>query len=293
MRSPRDIDLFLLDMDGTIYLGNRLFECTKPFLETVRAQGKRYLFLTNNSSKDRMAYVEKLGRLGIEAAPDDIFTSGEATTILLLGRMPGAAVAVFGMPTLEREFREAGFRLVERDPDVVVLGFDQTFDYAKMTRLCDLVREGRPYIATHPDFNCPVENGFIPDIGAMIAYVKASTGREPDEVVGKPHAGIVEAVFGQKNEGRPKIALQMFIYDILAMEDPSMKDKTIINSVYQPMRFFSEGVKNVPMCPEFRDGMMDRLHGLLSEISDLSRDWSRTSEEKTCSYCDFKMICGR
>ncbi len=197
-----DISLFLLDMDGTIYLGNRLFDCTKPFLETVRTQGKRYLFLTNNSSKDRMAYVEKLARLGIDAAPDDVFTSGEATTIRLRETMPGASVAVFGMPTLEREFREAGFTLVERAPDVVVLGFDQAFDYAKMTRLCDLVREGRPYIATHPDFNCPVEHGFIPDIGAVIAYVKASTGREPDEVIGKPHAGIVEAIV--RKYGVPK-----------------------------------------------------------------------------------------
>ena len=79
----RDIELFLLDMDGTIYLGDRLFDCTRPFLETVRAQGRRYLFLTNNSSKDRTAYVEKLARLGIEAAPDEVFTSGEATTRLL------------------------------------------------------------------------------------------------------------------------------------------------------------------------------------------------------------------
>ena len=207
MRTPRDIDLFLLDMDGTIYLGDRLFDCTKPFLGTVRALGKRYLFLTNNSSKDRTAYVEKLARLGIDAAPDEVFTSGEATTRLLLGRMPGASVAVFGMPTLEREFREAGFRLVEREPDLVVLGFDQAFDYAKMTRLCDLVREGRPYVATHPDFNCPVDGGFIPDIGAVIAYVKASTGREPDEVVGKPHAGIVDAIVAKY--GVPKERLCM------------------------------------------------------------------------------------
>ena len=68
MKTVRDIDLFLLDMDGTIYLGDRLFDCTKPFLETVRAQGRRHLFLTNNSSKDRTAYVAKLGRLGIDAA---------------------------------------------------------------------------------------------------------------------------------------------------------------------------------------------------------------------------------
>ena len=207
MKTVRDIDLFLLDMDGTIYLGNRLFDCTKPFLETVRSLGKRYIFLTNNSSKDRMAYVEKLGRLGIEAAPDEVFTSGEATTLKLGAKMPGASLAVFGMPTLEREFENAGFKLVEREPDAIVLGFDMAFDYAKMTRLCDLVREGRPYYATHPDFNCPVENGFVPDIGAVIEYVKASTGRVPDEVIGKPHAGIVDAVVAKY--GVPKDRLCM------------------------------------------------------------------------------------
>ena len=206
-RRPADVDLFLLDMDGTIYLGDRLFGCTRPFLSAVRSLGKRHLFLTNNSSKDRTAYVEKLARLGIEAAPDEVFTSGEATTRLLRERTPGASVAVFGMPTLEREFREAGFRLVERDPDLVVLGFDQAFDYAKMTRLCDLVREGRPYVATHPDFNCPVDGGFIPDIGAVIAYVKASTGREPDEIVGKPHAGIVDAIVAKYGVPRERLCM--------------------------------------------------------------------------------------
>ncbi len=207
MKKISDIELFLLDMDGTIYLGDGLFPCTQPFLETVRASGRRYIFLTNNSSKNRDAYVKKLARLGVAAEPDDVFTSGEATTLRLRQTRPGAAVAVFGMPTLEEEFRAAGFRLVERDPDVVVLGFDQAFDYAKMTRLCDLVREGRPYIATHPDFNCPVENGFIPDIGAVIAYVKASTGREPDEVIGKPNAGIVDAVSAKYGVPKDRICM--------------------------------------------------------------------------------------
>ena len=215
-----DISLFLLDMDGTIYLGDRLFDCTRPFLDTLREQGRRYVFLTNNSSRNRDAYVEKLARLGIAAEPDDVFTSGEATTIRLRQTMPGAAVAVFGMPTLEQEFRDAGFRIVERNPDVLVLGFDQTFDYAKLTRLCDFVRSGVPYVATHPDFNCPVEGGFIPDIGALIAYVKAATGREPDEVVGKPHAGIVDAIV--RKYGVPKERLCMVgdrLYTDIALGD--------------------------------------------------------------------------
>ena len=76
-----------------------------------------------------------------------------------------------------------------------------------MTRLCDIVRAGTPYIATHPDFNCPVEGGFIPDIGAVIAYVKASTGREPDKVIGKPHAGIVDAIVEKYGVQRERIAM--------------------------------------------------------------------------------------
>ena len=188
------ISLFMLDMDGTIYLGNRLFPCTIPFLNCVKEQGKRFLFLTNNSSKNRLAYVGKLSKMGIAVEPDDVFTSGEATTIYMRKAYPGARVFVMGMPTLEEEFREAGFEVVRDKPDCLVLGFDQFFDYEQMTLLCNLVRSGIPYIATHPDFNCPVENGFIPDIGAMIAYVQAATGRLPDKVVGKPHAGIAQAV---------------------------------------------------------------------------------------------------
>ena len=105
--------------------------------------------------------------------------------------------------------------------------------------------------------------------------------------------GVAAAIFGEENKGRPKIALQMFIYDIMVLEDPELKDKVIINSVYQPALLFREDVKNVPMCVEFKDDMMDRLHGLLAEMKDISLPWSRTSDETTCSYCDFKMICGR
>lgn len=194
MRDLKDISLFMLDMDGTIYLGDRLFDCTLPFLECLKRQGKRFLFLTNNSSKNRTVYVQKLARMGIDVVPDDVFTSGEATTIFMKQHFPGVKLAVIGMPSLATEFSDAGFELDETAPDCVILGFDLTLDYAKLTRLCNLVRSGIPYIATHPDYNCPVENGFIPDIGATIAYVKASTGREPDYVIGKPNAGIAQAV---------------------------------------------------------------------------------------------------
>ncbi len=99
---------------------------------------------------------------------------------------------VVGTEFLEEEFRQHGFVLDEQKPEMVVLGFDTTLTYHKLWRLCDLVRAGLPYIATHPDLNCPTKGGFMPDIGAMIAFVQTSTGRLPDKVIGKPNRTIID-----------------------------------------------------------------------------------------------------
>ena len=182
----------MLDMDGTFYLEERLIEGALKFIEVLNRQGREYLFLTNNSSKDSRQYAEKLARLGLPVSRDKILTSGEATAMHVQSQRPGARVYVVGTSALENEFQECGFTLTDEMPDFVVLGFDTTLTYAKLWKLCDLVRAGVPYIATHPDFNCPTETGFMPDIGATIAFVKASTGREPDLVVGKPNRLFVE-----------------------------------------------------------------------------------------------------
>ncbi|MBN1221056.1 MAG: HAD-IIA family hydrolase [Anaerolineae bacterium] len=194
MNNLTDIRLFLLDMDGTFYLGDRLLPGALEFIDICRAKGIDYLFLTNNSSKHRDQYADKLRRLGLDIGPEKIFTSGEATAIYLGQEKPGAKLYVVGTPALADEFSSRGFTLVEDEPDYAVLGFDTTLTYAKLWRLCDLVRAGVPYIATHPDFNCPIEGGFMPDIGAMIAFVEASTGRRPDVVVGKPNQPIIDAL---------------------------------------------------------------------------------------------------
>ncbi len=183
---------FLLDMDGTFYLGEQLVEGAMEFIDLLHQQGREYLFLTNNSSKDSQQYVEKFARLGMSISRDKIMTSGEATAMHVQRQKPGARVFVVGTQSLENEFRELDFLLTDESPEYAILGFDTTLTYAKMWKLCELVRAGVPYIATHPDFNCPTETGFMPDIGAMIAFVKASTGREPDLVVGKPNSLFVE-----------------------------------------------------------------------------------------------------
>ena len=184
---------FLLDMDGTFYLSDRLLEGALRLIDLLQEQKKEFLFLTNNSSKHRRQYAEKINRLGLSIPEEMVLTSGEATALYLKEQHPDAKVYVVGTPFLEEEFRQHGFQLVEQKPDFLVLGFDTTLTYQKLWMLCDFVRAGIPYIATHPDFNCPTETGWMPDIGAMIAFVKAATGREPDLVVGKPNRIIVDA----------------------------------------------------------------------------------------------------
>ena len=190
---------FLLDMDGTFYLGEQLLDGALKFIEILHKQGIEFLFLTNNSSKDSQQYAEKITRLGLPTSREKVLTSGEATVMHIQSQKPGARVYVVGTPALENEFITHGFMLTAEEPDFAVLGFDTTLTYDKLWKLCDLIRAGIPYIATHPDYNCPTETGFMPDIGAMIAFVKASTGREPDLIVGKPNKLFVEKAAERTN----------------------------------------------------------------------------------------------
>ena len=188
------IKCFLMDMDGTIYLGNQLLPGAQEWISLLREKGVAFYFLTNNSSRSRVEYAEKMQRLGLDIPEEQIFTSGEATTIYLKKTFPGSSFYVVGTQPLIQEFERSGLELAGPEADVAVLGFDTTLTYDKLWHLCDMVVAGKPYIATHPDINCPTETGFKPDIGSMIELVAASTGRRPDVIVGKPYAPIVNAL---------------------------------------------------------------------------------------------------
>lgn len=220
--SLAQVRCFLLDMDGTFYLGEQLIVGAIKFIEVLNQQGCEYLFLTNNSSKDSQQYAEKITRLGLPITREKFLTSGEATAMHIQSLRPGARVYIVGTAALENEFSARGFVLAEEMPDFTILGFDTTLTYAKMWKLCDLVRAGVPYIATHPDYNCPTENSFMPDIGAMIAFVHASTGREPDLIVGKPNRLLVEKA--SERMGIPVSAMCMVgdrLYTDIAVGGPA------------------------------------------------------------------------
>jgi len=210
-----DIELFFFFMDGTFYLGDHLFEWSKYFVKTVRSLGKDFVFLTNNSSQDPESYVQKIKNMGLVSEKIQVFTSGEATAEYIKRYTDYRKLFVLGTPKLKKIFSEYDFSVVNPDrfgeyrekPDAVVLGFDKTLTYESLTVMCDFVRNGLPYIATHPDINCPVENGFIPDAGAMIQAIKASTMREPDIVIGKPNPYILDLLAEKMGIEKEKICM--------------------------------------------------------------------------------------
>ena len=231
----RHVDCFLLDMDGTFYLGEQLLPGALRLIDVLARQGRDFLFLTNNSSRHGAIYAQRITDLGLAIGADKVFTSGEATALYLHDLYPRARIYLVGTPALEEEFAAHGFILTDEDPNLAVLGFDTTFTYEKLWKLCDFVRAGLPYIATHPDLNCPTGDGYMPDIGAVIAFVKASTGREP-KVIGKPNPEMVEAV--ARKTGLPESALCMVgdrLYTDIAMgQDSEIMTVLVLTGETQP-----------------------------------------------------------
>ncbi len=201
------IKCFALDMDGTIYLGEKWIDGAVEFLRRIEETGRRYVFVTNNSSKNAAVYVDKLHRMGLDVNEEKIVTSGQATIYYLQNHFPGAKVFLLGNPLLQEEFTKAGILLEDEHPDVVVTAFDTSLDYKKMCKVCDHVRSGLPYLATHPDYNCPTETGFIPDAGAIHAFIHASAFRYPDRVIGKPNGDIIEYLSVRVDTKREQMAM--------------------------------------------------------------------------------------
>ncbi len=185
---------YLFDLDGTLYLGDRLLPGARELVERLRSLGRRVVFLSNNPTRTREQYGEKLTRLGIPAEAADVVTSAQVMAIYLGRTAPGSTLYVVGEPPLVEELRSAGFSLSEGpdEIDIVVCGFDRTFTYEKLNVALQAIRRGARFVATNPDRTCPVEGGEIPDCAAMIGAIEGATGKRVEVIVGKPSPIIVE-----------------------------------------------------------------------------------------------------
>ena len=196
----KNIKLWLFDMDGTLSLGDRLYDFTIELLQTIRRTGGKYLFMTNNSSKSVADYVKKLEKLGIAATREDFMTSSQATAYYLKQHHAGQTLYVCGTESLKEELRSEGFA-VTTDLDkveCVVMGFDTELTFQKLHDVSYLLltRPELPYIATNPDLVCPTEFGSVPDCGSVCIGIKNATGREPI-VIGKPSPLMPQLAMGR------------------------------------------------------------------------------------------------
>ncbi len=187
-----NVRALLLDLDGTLYLGDRLFEWTPGFLEQIRGLGLGRLFMTNNSSRSATAYREKLHRLGIDAAPEEILTSGQSAALYLERTPDVERVYVLGTPSLADEIGAAGKAVVQEGADAVLVGYPTDLTYDGLARAAVELQHGARFLATHPDRVCPDPAGMLPDCGAVCACLTTATGREPEHVFGKPSRWMVE-----------------------------------------------------------------------------------------------------
>ncbi len=179
---------YVLDLDGTVYLGNALLPGAQRTVEALRAAGSRVVFLSNKPLETRAAYADKLTRLGIPTTPDDVINSSWVLARWLERESAGATLFVIGEPPLLNELRASGFRLSEQpgEVDFVVASFDRTFDYRKLQIAFDAIRAGARFIATNADRYCPVPGGGLPDAAAVIGAIEGCTGKPVEVVVGKP-----------------------------------------------------------------------------------------------------------
>jgi 4-nitrophenyl phosphatase len=191
----RSRTLFLLDLDGTVYLGDAPISGAVDFIAALRRRGTDYVFLTNNSSKSSGEYLQKLSRMGFPVTPENILTSGQVTGWYLEQKQPGATVYLVGTESLKKELACCNLRILEgvpRQADYVVAGFDTELTYQKLRVAGDLLSGGAKFIATNPDLVCPVGGGrYIPDCGSICVLLENATGRQP-MYIGKPHTLLID-----------------------------------------------------------------------------------------------------
>ena len=186
----RNVKYFLLDMDGTVYLGDKLIGEMDKTLDSVRKSGRKIIYLTNNSSKTLAEYESKLKKMNLFRDGERVYSSGVAAIEFLKRNRKGKSVCLLGTENFKRDLISAGITVAEAEPDICLLAYDTELTYKKLCAFTDGLFGGAEYIATHPDAVCPTSGYSVPDAGSFISMIKTATDREPEIVIGKPYTGM-------------------------------------------------------------------------------------------------------
>ena len=201
------VELFLLDMDGTLYLGDEVFNGAVEFIRTLEEMGRKYIYLTNNSSRAGVDYITRLNKLGFPCKEVNVFTSGMATAMYINEKFHRKSVYPVGTKRFMEELESYGIEFSEEEPAAVVVGFDTELTYEKLDKAVHFIRHGAAFIAANPDFVCPMPKGEVmPDCGSICALLEASTGKKPT-YIGKPERRMIDIISEKTGISNDKIAM--------------------------------------------------------------------------------------
>lgn len=254
----KKVKCFILDLDGTVYLGEKILEGSIKFLEELEKNHIAFKFFTNNSSKNAKVYINRIKKMGYNLSDDKMLISNYVIINYIKENMPNKRVFVLGTEYLKDDFRQANINVVTDNADIVVVGFDTSLVYENISKACELIRKGATFLGVNPDFNCPTEDGFIPDCGAICSMITASTGVVP-EFFGKPTQRTLKYIIKDTGFNEEEIA---FVGDRLYTDIAIGKDNAsvtilvlsgeakledLVNSKIQPTLIFNSlgDVKNV------------------------------------------------
>jgi NagD protein len=240
-----DADVFLFDLDGTVFLGETpIGNSINTLIELGRA-GKKIFFLTNNSSKSKNEYVVKLTKMGYPIKPEQIITSTLAAIQYLNTRCKGKSVYPIGTDTFVGELKAHGIEVSEGEADIVLLAFDTNLTYDKLWKANILLEKGKEFFITHPDITCPHSLGDMPDVGSMAALLECSSGRAPSVVCGKPYSPMAELVESMVSVPKDRIVMigDRLYTDILFGQNNGYKSLLVFSGETTPAMLNDSGIK--------------------------------------------------
>jgi phosphoglycolate/pyridoxal phosphate phosphatase family enzyme len=267
----KNTELFLFDMDGTLYLGDNVYEGAIELMEDLPRLGKKYIYLTNNSSRAGEDYITRLRRLGFPCEAENVFTSGMATGMYLNQRHPGAKVYLAGTRAFYRELVSYGIDLVNDENghtdadsvDVVVQGFDTELVYEKLDKACHFLRCGAEFIAANPDWVCPMPHGeVLPDCGSICALLTASSGVKPN-YIGKPNRNMIDVISemtGIDNENICAVGDRLYTDIAVAQNAGSVSVLVLSGETTKEM------ADNAERQPDYTLSDVHELHNILRSI---------------------------
>lgn len=256
----KDVKLYLLDMDGTLYFEDELIPGALQFIKALQSKNKNFCYLTNNSSKNKEDYLKKLHKLGLPCSDKQIFTSGMAMGLFLKNKHPDKTIYLVGTKALAEELSSYGIKITTDKPDIVVVGFDRELNYQKLELACGFLFDGAEFLATNVDKVCPMKNKrYIPDCGSICDMLEVATKKNP-YYIGKPSKEMILTIASEyKIDPREVVIIGDRIYtDVATAKNAGAKSILVLSGETK-----KEDVINSPIKPDY---VVDSVAALIEKL---------------------------